>query len=183
MLSIDDVSSPGAAADDRAGREPAPPADRNGRRSLFLSAAAAAAALGGAAPALAASEYPEFDAIRDELAGGGTGGLRRIKEKLVAPAAADYADLLEFTKLWDLEFRKAVLTAARKAMPKGPDRDNAVLVANAVTFDLIGINKALRKVGSEDLDEARRWSNVLVDDINAFLALEPKGPRPAPEKK
>ena len=35
-------------------------------------------------------------------------------------------------------------------MPKGPDRDRAVLVANAVTFDLIGINKAIRKAGAED---------------------------------
>ena len=65
-------------------------------------------------------------------------------------AAKDYGELREFTKQWDLDFRKAVLGKARKAMPKGPDRDRAVLVANAVTFDLIGINKAIRKVGAED---------------------------------
>ena len=58
-------------------------------------------------------------------------------------------------------------------MPKGPDRDRAVLVANAVTFDLIGINKAIRAVGSEDQAEAQKWYNVLVDDIRDFTTLRP----------
>ena len=59
-------------------------------------------------------------------------------------------------------------------MPKGPDRDRAVLVANAVTFGLIGINKAIRKVGAEDQAEAQRWFNVLVDDIRDFQSLRPR---------
>ena len=67
-------------------------------------------------------------------------------------------------------------------MPKGPDRDRAVLVANAVTFDLIGINKAIRKVGNEDPAEAKRWYNTLVDDIADYVTLEPKGARYVPEK-
>ena len=96
-------------------------------------------------------------------------------------AAKDYGELREFTKQWDLDFRKAVLGKARKAMPKGPDRDRAVLVANAVTFDLIGINKAIRNIGNEDDAEARRWFDTLVDDIRDYLTLEPKGPRPPPE--
>jgi len=125
-----------------------------------------------------ASEWPEFDAIRDELKGSGTGGLNFIQQKL---AAKEYGELREFTKQWDLDFRKLVLGKARKAMPKGPDRDRATLVANAVTFDLIGINKAIRKVGSEDDAEARRWFNILVEDLNDYLTLEPRGPRPPPE--
>ena len=96
-------------------------------------------------------------------------------------AAKDYGELREFTKQWDLDFRKAVLGKARKAMPKGPDRDRAVLVANAVTFDLIGINKAIRNIGNEDDAEARRWFDTLVDDIRDFVSLEPRGPRPLPE--
>ena len=83
-------------------------------------------------------------------------------------AAKDYGELREFTKQWDLDFRKAVLGKARKAMPKGPDRDRAVLVANAVTFDLIGINMAIRNIGNEDDAEARRWFDTLVDDIRDF---------------
>ena len=48
---------------------------------------------------------------------------------------------------------------------QGPrPRPRAVLVANAVTFDLIGINKAIRNIGSEDDAEARRWFDA-VDDI------------------
>ena len=62
-----------------------------------------------------------------------------------------------------------------------PDRDRAVLVANAVTFDLIGINKAIRNIGNEDDAEARRWFDTLVDDIRDFVSLEPRGPRPPPE--
>ena len=84
-------------------------------------------------------------------------------------AAKDYGELREFTKQWDLDFRKAVLGKARKAMPKGPDRDRAVLVANAVTFDLIGINKAIRNIGNEDDAEARRWFDAAVDDIRDFV--------------
>ena len=51
--------------------------------------------------------------------------------------------------------------------------------AISVTFDLIGINKAIRNVGNEDAPEARRWYNTLVDDITDYLSLEPKGPRQA----
>jgi len=132
-----------------------------------------------AAPPAYASDWPEFDAIREELKGAGTGGLAFMQQKI---AAKDYGELREFTKQWDLDFRKAVLGAARKAMPKGPDRDRAVLVANAVTFDLIGINKAIRKVGNEDPAEAKRWYNTLVDDIADYVTLEPKGARYVPEK-
>ena len=131
-----------------------------------------------AAPPAYASDWPEFDAIREELKGAGTGGLAFMQQKI---AAKDYGELREFTKQWDLDFRKAVLGKARKAMPKGPDRDRAVLVANAVTFDLIGINKAIRNIGNEDDAEARRWFDTLVDDIRDYLTLEPKGPRPPPE--
>ena len=60
-------------------------------------------------------------------------------------------------------------------------RLRAVLVANAVTFDLIGINKAIRNIGNEDDAEARRWFDTLVDDIRDFVSLEPRGPRPPPE--
>mmetsp|Transcript_23937 Transcript_23937/g.71954 ORF Transcript_23937/g.71954 Transcript_23937/m.71954 type:complete len:448 (+) Transcript_23937:110-1453(+) len=134
---------------------------------------------GGLQPSLAASsEWPEFDAIRDELEGKGTGGLAFMQTRL---ERGEYAELLEFTKQWDLDFRKAVLGKARKAMPKGPDRDRAVLVANAVTFDLIGINKAIRATGKEDAVEAKRWFNTLVDDIQDFATLQPTGARPPPE--
>ena len=134
---------------------------------------------GGLQPSLAASsEWPEFDAIRDELEGKGTGGLAFMQTRL---ERGEYAELLEFTKQWDLDFRKAVLGKARKAMPKGPDRDRAVLVANAVTFDLIGINKAIRATGKEDAAEAKRWFNTLVDDIQDFATLQPTGARPPPE--
>lgn len=170
MLAIDD---------DAAGAAPSPGFDPLKPSRRHLASAMAAFGVGVSAAPSFAGEYPEFDAIRAELDGKGTGGLRFMAERL---AAEDYGELREFTKQWDLDFRKAVLGAARKAMPKGPDRDRAVLVANAVTFDLIGINKAIRKVGNEDPAEAKRWYNTLVDDITDYVTLEPKGARYVPEK-
>ena len=44
---------------------------------------------------------------------------------------------------------------------------------NAVTFDLIGINKSVRKVGEEDVAAAEKLLLVLEGDIRSFINLEP----------
>jgi hypothetical protein len=61
--------------------------------------------------------------------------------------------------------------AAKKRLPKGPWRDKGTELCNAVTFDLIGINRSSRK-GQENAQEAERYLDELVRDARGMLALE-----------
>ena len=50
-------------------------------------------------------------------------------------------------------------------------KSKATEYANAVTFDLIGINRSCRK-DQESLESANKYLQELRDDTNKFLALE-----------
>ena len=129
-----------------------------------------------ASPVLAAdvSELPTkdvvtecFDFIRFELENP-EGGVAYMQDRI---DKEDLAGLLEFSKSYDLEFRKRRFGAAKKLLQDKELKAKATEYANAVTFDLIGINRSCRK-GQEDKESANKYLNELRDDIAKFLALE-----------
>jgi hypothetical protein len=143
------------------------------RRQLLLSVCAVMAS--SATPACAASEAPvyydagevqrAFDAIRYELedSKGGISYLQSCVDK------ADYESILEFTKTYDLEFRKAKMLGAKKKFKFGGDQ--ATLLLNSVTFDLIGMNKSCRK-GQEDIQLAQKYLDELKADVAKYLEFQ-----------
>ncbi len=106
-----------------------------------------------------------FQAVRDELNSGGVPSLATLVEN------EDYEQIMEFTKGYDLEFRKAKMGKARKFLTSKEDKEKAVLLCNAVTFDLIGMNKGSR-VGQRDIEQVKKYYTELIADIQAFLELE-----------
>ena len=127
-------------------------------------------------PALAA-DIPElptkevvtecFDFIRFELENP-EGGVAYMQGRI---DNEDLAGLLEFSKSYDLEFRKRRFGAAKKLLQDKEVKAKATEYANAVTFDLIGINRSCRK-GQEDKESANKYLNELRADVAKFLALE-----------
>ena len=79
---------------------------------------------------------------------------------------------MQYTKKSDAYFRKAKLGKARKLLTDDKLRSGESLyLSNAVTFDLIGINRASRP-GKQNKDEQLRYLTELKDDIEKFLMLE-----------
>mmetsp|Transcript_7459 Transcript_7459/g.11483 ORF Transcript_7459/g.11483 Transcript_7459/m.11483 type:complete len:86 (-) Transcript_7459:67-324(-) len=78
---------------------------------------------------------------------------------------------MEFTKLYDGAFRKAKMGRARKLLSDNKLKDDAVLICNAVTFDLIGINKNSRE-GRENTEQAKVYLQELKVDVKRLLDLE-----------
>ena len=106
-----------------------------------------------------------FDAIRYELENpkGGVQYMQQCIDK------GDYAALLEFTKTYDLELRKAKMSQAKKKFKMAGDLPTRL--CNNATFDLIGINKSCRK-GQEDLKQAQKYLDELKQDVSQFLELQ-----------
>ena len=160
------------------------------RRQGFQNAVVAATAIATAWP-LAASAKEEgppptpaeiheaFGKVRVELEAGG--GIFFLKQ---AVADGDFPAVLEFTKSYDLQLRKIRMGLAQKAAVAYialVEQDEASAKAlktvctttrNAVTFDLIGINRNSR-AGQENIDEAAKYVQELQDDVQRFLKLEP----------
>lgn len=108
-----------------------------------------------------------FDSIRFELAdpsGGVAIMQQRIDEK-------DFPGLMEFTRTYDLELRKLRMGRAKKLLQSKEIKEEATAYANAVTFDLIGMNRNSRK-GQENVDGVNKYLQELRDDIKKFLSLE-----------
>lgn len=162
--------------------------------STIIPLFAAAAAVAGIAPlpAVAAAEKvielptretvtQTFDSIRYELRDA-NGGVAYMQSKI---DEQDFEGLLEFTKTYDLELRKKRMGLAKKLMVVLPKDNNnndnnntikqlketATTYANAVTFDLIGINRSSRK-GQESVESANKYLQELREDIGRFLTLE-----------
>jgi hypothetical protein len=126
-------------------------------------------------PAFAASDPPvyydagevkqAFDAIRYELENseGGISYLQSCVDK------TDYDAIFEFTKTYDLEFRKAKMLGAKKKFKFGGDQ--ATMLLNSVTFDLIGMNKACRK-GQQDIQLAQKYLDELKADVAKYLNFQ-----------
>lgn len=85
--------------------------------------------------------------------------------------AKDFAGVLEFTKSYDLEFRKLRMGRAKKLLQSKEIKEKATGFCNAVTFDLIGINRSSRS-GQESAESASKYLQELRDDVSKFLELE-----------
>eukprot|EP00565_Helicotheca_tamesis_P003120 CAMPEP_0185723662 /NCGR_PEP_ID=MMETSP1171-20130828/427_1 /TAXON_ID=374046 /ORGANISM="Helicotheca tamensis, Strain CCMP826" /LENGTH=147 /DNA_ID=CAMNT_0028391399 /DNA_START=285 /DNA_END=728 /DNA_ORIENTATION=+ len=118
-------------------------------------------------PITAETVADAFNAVRYELEDP-NGGAAYLEQKI---SEKDYAALFEFTKYYDLEFRKAKMGRARKLLTDKALKDEAVLMCNAVTFDLIGINRASRP-GQQSAEEAKKYLEEMKADIRKFLDLE-----------
>ena len=108
-----------------------------------------------------------FDDIRYELEnpkGGVSYMQQRVDER-------DFEGLMEFTKTYDLEMRKLRMGRAKKLLPSKALKEEATGYANAVTFDLIGINRNSRK-GQENQEGANKYLQELREDVTKFLSLE-----------
>ena len=128
-------------------------------------------------PAVAADDVVElptkevvtecFDFIRYQLQDpqGGVAYMQgRIDEE-------DLPGLLDFSRTYDLEFRKRRFGNAKKLMQDKEIKSTATKYANAVTFDLIGINRSCRK-GQENIESANKYLQEVRDDVAKFLTLE-----------
>lgn len=134
-----------------------------------------ASTFGAASPATAKDKEPvsketvtkSFQAVRDELEAS-DGGIKTL-ESLIAKE--DFEGVMEFTKGYDLEFRKAKMGKARKFITSKEEKEKAVALCNAVTFDLIGMNKGSRP-GQRDIEQVKKYFGEIQADINSFLELE-----------
>lgn len=79
----------------------------------------------------------------------------------------DFAKLLEFTKTYDQNLRKTAM-GGLKALKV--DSERATQLSNAVTFDLIGMNRASRP-GQENAEQAAQYLKELERDVQLFLDL------------
>jgi hypothetical protein len=109
-----------------------------------------------------------FDAIRYELQS--PDGVVSTLSKLIN--SGSYEEVMQYTKESDAYFRKAKLGKARKLLTDDKLRGgDSIAMSNAVTFDLIGINRASRP-GKENKDEQLKYLDELRNDIEKFLELE-----------
>ena len=85
--------------------------------------------------------------------------------------AQDWPGLMEFTKTYDQELRKLKMGKAKKLLQSKELKEKATEYANAVTFDLIGINRNSRQ-GQESVEGANKYLQELRVDVATFLSLE-----------
>mmetsp|Transcript_97741 Transcript_97741/g.273535 ORF Transcript_97741/g.273535 Transcript_97741/m.273535 type:complete len:201 (-) Transcript_97741:195-797(-) len=152
----------------------------NGRRRFLEQTVSVvfgvAASSGFASPAMAVEEIvlptkeavtTAFDSIRYELQNP-AGGVSIMQSRI---DAQDFVGLMEFTRTYDLELRKLRMGKAKKLLQSKELKEQATSYANAVTFDLIGINRNSRS-GQENVEGANKYLQELRDDVAKFLALE-----------
>jgi hypothetical protein len=108
-----------------------------------------------------------FDSIRYELADP-RGGVAYMQQRI---DEEDFDGLMDFTRTYDLEMRKLRMGRAKKLIQSKEIKEEATAYANAVTFDLIGMNRNSRK-GQESIDGVNKYLQELRDDANKFLSLE-----------
>eukprot|EP00554_Chaetoceros_debilis_P007467 CAMPEP_0194076786 /NCGR_PEP_ID=MMETSP0149-20130528/3536_1 /TAXON_ID=122233 /ORGANISM="Chaetoceros debilis, Strain MM31A-1" /LENGTH=215 /DNA_ID=CAMNT_0038757643 /DNA_START=535 /DNA_END=1182 /DNA_ORIENTATION=+ len=145
-------------------------------KTLSLSFFSAAASFEGSSPAHAKSKgepvtkdsiKAAFQAVRDQLESpdGGVNRLRAMIEK------EDFEEIMEFTKYYDLEFRKAKIVKARRLLTSKEVKERGLYLSNSVTFDLIGMNKGARP-GQYDIEMVKKYFKELETDVANFLLLE-----------
>ena len=111
------------------------------------------------------SQAEAFAAVRKELYDT-SGSVSRLQAAL---DNQDFGQLLEMTKTMDQSLRKSVLGTAKKFVV---DSEQGTIICNAVTFDLIGINRSSRP-GQESAEQAAKYIRELRDDMEKMLELEP----------
>lgn len=135
-------------------------------RKQFSSTLVSGVGIASIQPAFALGE---FDALRSELDGTGSGGLQRL-EKLLD--AEDYPEVIKFTKEYFIYVGKGIMTSARKGL-SDETKAAAKELYNQVQEDLIAINKLSRPKGQENKPEAQRYLALLKEDMRKFLDLDP----------
>ncbi len=148
---------------------------RNVLKSASLLSLSSLIIAGKAPPAGAKDKEPvtresvqlAFQNVRDQLESpdGGVKYLQSLIEK------EDFEGIMEFTKNYDLEFRKAKMVKARKLLTSKEDKERALYLSNSVTFDLIGMNKGARP-GQYDIEMVKKYFGELITDVTNFLELE-----------
>lgn len=108
-----------------------------------------------------------FDAVRHGLTD--SKGVVSTLSNLIDDGS--FEDIILYTRESDAYFRRAKMGRARKLLTDKDLKGEALLMNNAVTFDLIGINRASRP-GKENRDEQLRYLGELKNDIKKFLELE-----------
>ena len=108
-----------------------------------------------------------FAAVRYQLESP-DGGVQKLEDYI---AQSDFEAIFEFTKMYDLEFRKAKMVPARKFLTNKDDKEKAVYLSNSVTFDLIGMNKGTRS-GQRDMEQVKKYLGELKQEVSMFLELE-----------
>jgi hypothetical protein len=108
-----------------------------------------------------------FDSIRYEVSDP-NGGVAYMQQKI---DEQDFAGLIEFTRGYDLEMRKIRMGKAKKLLQTKELKEKGTEYANAVTFDLIGMNRNSRK-GQESVEGLNKYLQELRDDAAKFLELE-----------
>jgi len=123
-----------------------------------------------------------FDGIRYELENP-NGGVALLQ---TAVDRKDCDTILDFTKTYDLELRKAKMLTAKKKFKLTATNNNSSNSADAdtdpqqilnnVTFDLIGMNKSCRpgrqQQQQDNMQTTQTYLNELKDDIRKFLNLQ-----------
>jgi hypothetical protein len=108
-----------------------------------------------------------FDPIRYEISDP-KGGVAYMQQQI---DAQDFTTLIDFTRGYDLEMRKIRMGKAKKLLQTKELKEKGTEYANAVTFDLIGMNRNCRK-GQESVEGANKYLQELRDDAAKFLELE-----------
>ena len=108
-----------------------------------------------------------FDAIRFEL-NDSTGVVSKLANLI---ENGSFEDIIEYTREQDAYFRKAKIGKARKLLMDKDMKGASLQDSNAVTWDLIGINRASRP-GKENKEEQLKYWEELKKDIAKFLEYE-----------
>ena len=83
----------------------------------------------------------------------------------------DFEQLREFTKTYDQILRKQKWGRCKSLFTSSAEKEVATLQGNAVTFDLIGINRASR-VGQESVTRANKYLNELRVDLQKMVEMQ-----------
>lgn len=109
-----------------------------------------------------------FDAIRYELSN--PSGVVTKLTKLINDGNS-FEEVMQFTKESDAYFRRAKVGKARKLLTDKELKSSSIQLSNAITFDLIGINRASRP-GQQSKEEQLKYLDELKKDIESVLELE-----------
>jgi len=85
----------------------------------------------------------------------------------------DFPGLLEFTKTYDQVLRKGKWARCKAFLTNNAEKEVATLQGNAVTFDLIGINRSSR-AGQESQEQANKYLNELKRDLEQMIDMSSK---------
>ena len=120
-----------------------------------------------------------------------TGGLDRLQQYI---QNEEYDAIMEFTKTYDAKVRKGMIKPTQQLLLQYVDaihtgtsstnqehikqekkyiKERTTTIGNAITFDLIGLNRNAR-VGQRSNTNLQKYWHELRDDLQEFLTLETK---------